>query len=106
MSTVWTCHLSCFKCGKEFIINRVAVADAYAAVVVIPCPHCGAVPASTQPHHLGYLQSVNLAYRKKRGCQVWHYSQYCSHWPDKDYLELDYPPAGEICNECKALAAT
>jgi len=106
MSTVWTCRLCCFSCGKEFIINRVTVSEAYAALRLIPCPHCAAVPSPGHPHRLSYLQAANLPHRKKRGCQVWHFSQYCSHWPDDDYVELDYPPAAEICNECKALVGS
>ncbi len=75
MPVVWTSHISCFSCGKEFIINRVTVADANAAVAVMPCPYCKAVPNSAQPHRVNYLQNVNLPYRRKSGCQVWHCSQ-------------------------------
>jgi DNA-directed RNA polymerase subunit RPC12/RpoP len=106
MSIVWTCHLCCFSCGKEFIINRVTVADASAAAALVRCPHCGAAPDTSHPHRVSYLQSTNLPYRKKTGCQVWHFSQYCSHWPKDDYVEIDYPPAGQICNECRALVGT
>src|SRR5215813_9390948 len=106
MSKIWTCHLGCFTCGKDFIINRVDAEGAYAAAALIPCPHCGAAPSTDHTHHLNYLQAVNLPYRRQQESQVWHFSEYCSHWPADDYVELDYPPAAEVCNECKALAGS
>jgi hypothetical protein len=103
MSKVWTCDFRCFRCGKEFIINRLTVEDAYAALALIPCPHCAAVPSINTAHRLVDLESANLPYRKKSDGQVWHYSEYCSQWPVEDFVELEFPPASQICNECRAL---
>ncbi len=106
MSFVWTAHLRCFACDKDFVVNRVSVADASAAATLIPCPHCGAASTASRPHRLNYLQRAGLPYRRKNGCEVWHFSAYCSHWPLDDFVELDFPPAEEVCNECRALVGT
>jgi hypothetical protein len=106
MSAVWTCSICCFSCDKEFIVNRLSLADAYTALTMFVCPYCWAVPTASQPHRLNYLQSVNSPYRKKRASQVWHYSEYCSHWPHEGYVEIDFPPRGQVCNECRALAGS
>jgi DNA-directed RNA polymerase subunit RPC12/RpoP len=103
MSAVWTSHLRCFTCGKEFILNRVSLEEIHNAELFFPCPYCQATPSLQRPHHLNYLYLANVPYRKARDGDCWHFSEYCSGWPLENFLELDYPPEGEICNECKAL---
>jgi hypothetical protein len=49
------------------------------------------------------LSVANLPFRKLNGSDIWHYSHYCSEWPIVEYIEIDFPPVGEICNECRAL---
>ena len=106
MSAVWTSHLRCFDCGKEFILNRLSLAEVYSAEALLPCPYCQAQPSLSHPHKLSYLYVANYPYRKGRDGDIWHYSEYCSGWPMDDFLEIDFPPVAEICNECKALVGT
>ena len=106
MARVWTCHFLCFHCDKEFVVNRLSLGEVHAAATLFPCPNCLKVPTETSPHRINYLAAVNLPYRRKTGCQVWHYSEYCSHWPRENFVEIDFPPASEICNECRALVGT
>ena len=51
------------------------------------------------------LTVANLPFRRASGGAVWHYSEYCSEWP-ADFIESDFPPLAEICNECKTLVGT
>jgi hypothetical protein len=106
MSAVWTCHLRCFDCGKEFILNRVSLDEVFAAEVFFPCPHCLSSASFDHPHRLSYLYVSNLPYRKARNGDAWHYSEYCSGWPMEDFIELDFPPVDEICNECKVIVGS
>jgi len=106
MPIVWTFHVCCYSCAQDFIIHRVSAADAYAALMRAPCPHCKAHPSYRRSHRLSYLQSVNVPYRKQRGRDVWHWSKHCSHWPAGDYVELNHMPAAEVCNECRALVGS
>jgi len=105
MPAVWTCHLCCADCGRVFIINRVSLDEVFGAQFALRCPYCDAKPTVERGHRLIDLAAANLPYRKSRSGDVWHYSEYCSGWPLADFIELDYPPAGELCNECKALVA-
>jgi len=104
MPAVWTCHLSCADCGKLFIINRVSLDEVFGAQFVLLCPYCNNKPSLDKGHRLIYLCAANLPYRRSKKGDVWHYSEYCSGWPLDDFVELDYPPAAEVCNECRALA--
>ena len=103
MAVVWTSHLHCFNCGREFILNRVSLSEVTTAKAVFVCPHCGAKPSFFRPHKLAYLYVANLPYRRTRDGDSWHYSEYCSNWPLEDFIEIDFPPTAEICNECKAI---
>jgi hypothetical protein len=50
------------------------------------------------------LPSAAMTFRKPSGCQTWHFSSACSHWPQDDYAEQSgLPVTGELCNECKTL---
>lgn len=106
MSRIWTCHLICSVCGKEFIVNRLALAEAYAALAVFPCPHCLSAPVPFTHHKMNYLYASNPPYRKTPMDQTWHHSEYCSQWPVENFLEIEFPPEAEICNECKVLGGT
>ena len=106
MSVVWTCVLTCFNCEEHFILNRLSIDKAHAAMSAFPCPHCGAKPRAGRGHRVISLSIANLPFRKATDGAVWHYSEYCSQWPADDFLELDFPPRAEICNECRALIGT
>jgi len=106
MAHVWTCHFVCFHCDKEFIVNRLSLGAINATAGLFPCPNCLKAPTPSSPHRMNYVVASNLPYRKKAGGEVWHYSEYCSEWPAEDFVEIEYPPADEICNECRALAGT
>jgi len=106
MSVVWTCVLTCFNCEEHFILNRLSIEKAIAAMSAFPCPHCGAKPRTGGGHRVISLSIASLPFRKATDGAVWHYSQYCSQWPADDFLELDFPPLAEICNECRALVGT
>ncbi|HKA34900.1 MAG TPA: hypothetical protein VKH64_16930 [Candidatus Binatia bacterium] len=106
MSIVWTCIFHCFNCNEMFIVNRVSVTEIYAAQAFFPCPHCGRTAASDHPHRMIDLSVANVPFRRLQTGDVWHYSQYCSEWPIVEYIEIDFPPIGEICNECRALVRT
>ena len=106
MSVVWTCIFHCFNCKEPFIVNRVSVTEIYAAQAFFPCPHCRRTAASDHPHRMVDLSVANLPFRRLNTGDVWHFSQYCSEWPVVEYIEIDYPPIGELCNECRALVRT
>jgi hypothetical protein len=106
MSVVWTCVLTCFNCEEHFILNRLSIEKAIAAMSAFPCPHCGAKPRTGGGHRVISLSIASLPFRKATDGAVWHYSEYCSQWPADDFLELDFPPRAEICNECRALVGT
>jgi CheY-like chemotaxis protein len=64
---------------------------------------------ATLKHLLGDSPSgsVLYCYRRKKGCQTWHFRNDCSDWPTDDYDEQENEPAlGEVCNECKSKEAT
>jgi hypothetical protein len=103
MSAVWTCHLSCFNCDKPFLVNRVSAEEIREAQAVYPCPHCDATPSGGIRHSLVYLHAVNLPFRKPWRGDLWHYSEHCSGWPVDDYIEIEFPPADEVCRECSTL---
>jgi hypothetical protein len=103
MSRVWTCHLGCCNCGKEFIVNRLALVEAYTAIALFPCPHCLKAPAAFTHHNMNYLYASKSPYRKISSGQTWHHSEYCSQWPVENFLEIEFTPEAEICNECKVL---
>jgi hypothetical protein len=43
-----------------------------------------------------------MAYRRKKGSDVWHWCKNCSNWPGYPYDEQsDKPKSGELCNECR-----
>ncbi len=106
MSHVWTGHIFCFSCGKEFIVNRLAPVEIDAALTMFPCPHCLKTHKRVLPHRVNYSCSANPPFRRCRAAEVWHFSKYCSSWPDDESIEIDYRPAGEFCNECKVLAVS
>jgi hypothetical protein len=103
MSVIWTSHLRCASCDKEFIVNRVSLAEVYSVQSLLPCPYCYAAPSLSRPHKLSYIYASNFPYRKSRGGEVWHCSEYCSGWPAEDFIEIEFPPEAELCNECRAL---
>jgi uncharacterized protein (DUF433 family) len=48
-------------------------------------------------------QSLERSYRRKEGCDTWHWCKTCSSWPTTDYKEKKgRPVSGELCNECQA----
>jgi hypothetical protein len=103
MTIVWTCIFNCFHCRESFIVNRVSLGEIYVAETFFPCPHCGKSASTERTHHMIDLSVANLPFRKLNGSDIWHYSHYCSEWPIVEYIEIDFPPVGEICNECRAL---
>jgi DNA-directed RNA polymerase subunit RPC12/RpoP len=102
----WMSKFRCFKCAKEFLVDRLSLAEIQAAKAIIPCPHCFEHPSETTPHRMIDLSAANLPYRRKKDGQTWHYSEYCSHWPLADFIEIEFAPAGDICNECKVLVGS
>ena len=103
MSVVWTCVLYCFNCDETFVINRVSLAEIYLARTFFFCPHCDRTPSIKHPHRVASITVANLPFRKGEDGSVWHYSEYCSQWPVSNFVELDFPPVGEICNQCRVL---
>lgn len=106
MPRTWTAVLSCCHCDERFILNQLSVDKVAAAISDFPCPHCGARPTFNNPHQMLNLSVADLPFRKASNGDVWHYSQYCSHWPLDGYLEIDFPPLAAICSECKALVGS
>src|SRR5262244_3633472 len=106
MSHVWTGNIFCFSCGKEFIVNRLASVEIDAALTMFPCPYCLKTPTRDRPHRVNYICSANRPFRKTRRAEVWHFSEFCSSWPGDEFIEIDFRPVGEFCNECKVLAAS
>jgi DNA-directed RNA polymerase subunit RPC12/RpoP len=104
--SLWTGHILCFSCGKEFIVNRLAPMEINAALTLFQCPHCLKTPDRTKPHRVNYISSANRPFRKTDRAEVWHFCKYCSSWPDDKFIEIDFRPLGEFCNECTVLAVS
>jgi hypothetical protein len=42
-----------------------------------------------------------IAFRRRRGSDMWHFCSNCSEWPKNDYEErMTNPATGLFCNEC------
>jgi|SRR5581483_3774479 len=102
--SLWTGHIFCFNCGKEFIVNRLTPVEINAALTMLQCPHCLKTPVGQRPHRVNFISSATRRFRKTRRAEVWHFCEYCSSWPDHEFIEIDFQPRGEFCNECKVLA--
>ena len=48
-------------------------------------------------------EEAEMAYRKRKGKDTWHWCSNCGNWPTFDFEEKPAKPAdGELCNECQA----
>jgi hypothetical protein len=90
-------------CGASFILNRLELPDILVAEVAFPCPHCRRTASREHPHRIADLSVTTSPFRKPQYGEVWHYSEFCSKWPVDDFLEIDFRPRAEICNECRVL---
>jgi len=44
----------------------------------------------------------DMAYRRRRDKDTWHWCTNCSNWPTNNYEEqASKPTSGELCNECR-----
>lgn len=49
-----------------------------------------------------FCKGSDMAYRKTKGSDTWHYCKNCSKWPASNYEESQSKPSsGELCNECR-----
>ena len=42
-----------------------------------------------------------IEYRKREGCDSWHWCRNCSDWPTADFIQTYTKPNGNLCKRCE-----